>query len=76
MTNVTLSIKEEDLKQARLLALQQGTSLNSVVREFIADYIGRNKRYEELTARILRRAEQSQYRSGKQKRSRDQLHER
>ena len=47
MVNVTLSVDEEDLKQARVLALEQGTSLNAVIRDFIKDYIGRTKRYRQ-----------------------------
>ena len=43
MVNVTLSVDEEDLKRARVLALEQGTSLNAVIRDFIKDYIGRTK---------------------------------
>ena len=50
MTNVTLSIDEEDLKQARVLALQQGSSLNAVIREFLKSYIGRTKCYHRLSS--------------------------
>jgi predicted HicB family RNase H-like nuclease len=34
MTNLTLSINEKVLKKARIQALEQGTSLNALVREF------------------------------------------
>lgn len=76
MTNVTLSVDDEDLKQARVLALEQGTSLNAVIREFIKDYIGRTKRYGQLTERILRAAEHSEFNSGGRTWTRDELHER
>lgn len=76
MTNVTLSIDEEDLKQARILALQQGASLNAVIREFLKNYIGRSERYQQVTDRILQRAEHSQFSSGKHKWTRDELYER
>jgi len=76
MTNVTLSIDEEDLKQARIQALQEGTSLNAVIRGFLRGYIGRNKRYQEITESVLQRAEQSQFSSSDRKWTRDELHER
>jgi len=63
MTNVTLSIDEEDLKQARVLALQQGTSLNAVIREFLESYIGRSQHYHQVTERILKQAEQSRFKT-------------
>ena len=40
MTNLTLSIDDETLKRARIRALEQGTSVNSVVREFLQSYAG------------------------------------
>ena len=76
MTNVTLSIDEENLRQARVLALQQGTSLNAVIRQFIEEYVGDNKRYQQVTRRILQQAGQSQYDRGSHKWTRDALHER
>jgi hypothetical protein len=35
MTNITLSVDQEVLKQACILALQQGTSVNAVIRDFL-----------------------------------------
>ena len=76
MVNVTLSVDEEDLKQARVLALEQGTSLNAVIRDFIKDYIGRTKRYRQVTERILRAAEHSHFDSGGRTWTRGELYER
>ena len=76
MTNVTLSIEQEDLKQARILALQQGSSLNAVIREFIQNYIGRNQHYQQVTERILEKANSSQYRSDGKLHLREELYER
>ncbi len=76
MTNVTLSVDDEDLKQARVLALQEGTSLNAVIRGFLRSYTGRNKRYQEVTESVLRRAEQSRFSGSGRKFTRDELHER
>ena len=76
MTNVTLSIDEEDLRQARVLALQQGSSLNAVIREFLESYIGRTKHFQDLTERIIQQAECSQYHGEGKKWTREQLYER
>lgn len=40
MANLTLTIDEEMLKRARIKALQQGTSVNALVREYLAVYTG------------------------------------
>ena len=76
MTNVTLSVDEEDLKQARILALQQGSSLNAVIRDFLQSYIGRAERYQQVTGRILQQAERSQFNSEGHKWTREELYER
>jgi hypothetical protein len=76
MTNVTLSIDEEDLRQARVLALQQGSSLNAVIREFVKSYIGHSKHYQNAVDRIIHQAESSQYYSEGKKWTRDELYER
>ncbi|MCF6235848.1 MAG: hypothetical protein L3J70_05665 [Gammaproteobacteria bacterium] len=76
MTNVTISIEEEDLKQARMVALQQGSSLNAAIREFVKSYIGNTRRYSQVTERILQRAEQSQFSSEGCEWTREDLYER
>ena len=76
MTNVTLSIDESDLKQARVQALQDGTSLNSVIRDFVKNYIGQTKRYQQVTNRLLEHAEASTFELGTKKLTRDELYER
>ncbi len=38
MSNLTISIDDHLIKQARVRAIQQGTSLSAKIREFIAAY--------------------------------------
>ncbi len=76
MTNVTLSVDQEVLKQARILVLQQGTSVNAVIRDFLKNYIASNQRYQQVTERLLEQAEHSQFESDGRKWMRDRLHER
>lgn len=76
MTNLTLSIEEEDLRKARITALEQGTSLNAVIREFIKEYIDRKQHYQQVTDKILQTMESSDYVGADEKCSRDELYER
>lgn len=41
-TSLTLSIDDGLLREARIRALQQGTSVNAVVREYLEHYVGRS----------------------------------
>ncbi|MDJ0663188.1 MAG: hypothetical protein QNJ75_01430 [Acidimicrobiia bacterium] len=43
MPNLTLAIDDETLKRARIRALEQGTSVNAVVREYLEVYAGIDK---------------------------------
>ncbi|MGH2951128.1 MAG: DUF6364 family protein [Solirubrobacterales bacterium] len=38
MANLTLSIDEQLLRRARIKALEQGTSVNALVRDYLGDY--------------------------------------
>jgi hypothetical protein len=76
MTSVTLSIEEDDLRQARAKALQEGTSLNNVIRGFVKSYIGQTKRYQQVTDRILQHAEASTFELGNKTWTRGDLYER
>lgn len=43
MTNLTLVIDEDILRRARIRALQQGTSVNSLVRDYLAGVAGESE---------------------------------
>jgi plasmid stability protein len=40
MTNLTLSLDEDTLRKARIRALELGTSVNSLVREYLRQLAG------------------------------------
>ena len=40
MANLTIAIEDDLLKKARLKAVEDGTSVNAVVREFLREYTG------------------------------------
>ena len=76
MSNVTLSIEEDDLKQARILALQNGTSLNAVIRDFVKQYINRDTHYQQLTERLLKHTENVNELEGGRDWTREELYDR
>lgn len=58
MSNLTVSVDEHLIKQARVRAISQGTSLSAKVREFLLSYATgtddvMKKRREESTGRLL-----------------------
>ena len=76
MSNVTLSIEEGDLKQARIQALQNGTSLNAVIRDFVKQYINRDTHYQQLTERLLKHTENVNELEGGRDWTREELYDR
>lgn len=74
MINLTITLDENDLKQARLLALQQGKSLNMVIRDFIKDYINGSVHHQQVTQRLLQKARASTFNSGGCRWTRDELY--
>lgn len=74
--NLTLAIEDELLRQARIRALEQGTSVNAVVREYLEHYVGRSARAG--AAGFLAIALRTRASSGAAGRSwsRDELHDR
>lgn len=75
-TNLTLTVEEGLLRQARIRALEQGTSVNAVVREYLEHYAGTSARAG--IAGFLEIAARSQASSGPGGRSwtRDALYDR
>lgn len=52
MANLTLSIDDDLLRRARMKALEDGTSVNAVVRKQIADYVSSRDPADALAAFI------------------------
>jgi antitoxin component of RelBE/YafQ-DinJ toxin-antitoxin module len=73
--NVTLSVDDEIMNQARRHAEAMGTSVNQLVREFLAQLAGRTDP-EVDAAEFERMSRSSQGNSRGWKFSRDELHER
>ena len=43
MTNLTLAIDEETLQKARIRAMQRGTSVNALVRDYLSRLAGESQ---------------------------------
>ncbi|MDX2343069.1 MAG: hypothetical protein QNL12_04710 [Acidimicrobiia bacterium] len=60
MVNLTLAIDKETLKRSRIRALEQGTSVNAVVRDYLEVYAGVDRRQSALSGFVdLARAAES-----------------
>jgi plasmid stability protein len=77
MANLTIAVDKELLKRARVKAIEEGTSVNAVLRDYLERYVGAGTTDAALAA-FADLARQSTASSGPQGRSwdRDELHAR
>jgi len=76
MANVTIALDDELLRQARVKAVLQGTSVNAVIREFLGDWVGGEGKRAASVERIRGALDGGEYRSGGIAWTRSELHER
>ncbi len=76
MANLTITIDEEVLKKARIRALEQGTSVNAVLREYLEGYAGVRESRDAATVELLALSRRARSRRGSRRWSRDELYER
>ncbi len=76
MANLTLTIDEQVLKKARIRALEEGTSVNALVREYLESYTATRRSHEAVVGEILNLSKKSRSRRGSRRWNRDDLHER
>ena len=76
MANLTITVDDEVLQEARIRALKQGTSVNALLRDYLISYAGSSAR--ESISRFLEIARKSKASSGPQGRTwrREDLYER
>jgi hypothetical protein len=53
MANLTIAIEDDILKNARLKAVEDGTSVNAVLREFLREYTGNASARLESAKRLI-----------------------
>jgi hypothetical protein len=76
MKNITLSIEEDVLQEARKIAAERGTTVNAIVRANLAELVRQKKRTRDALKRMRELAEQGGMEIGKKTWNRDDLHER
>jgi len=52
MANLTITVDEETVKRARMRALEEGTSVNAVLRDYLEDYAGVRRERREAWRKI------------------------
>jgi hypothetical protein len=76
MANLTIAVPEEILKSARRRALEQGTSVNAVLRDYLSQFAGAQSAQANAAARVLELSRSAHSGRGKATWTRDDLHER
>lgn len=69
VSNLTLTIDVDVLRRARIRALEQGTSVNAVVREYLAGYAGAHDQESAARQRLLDLSKRTDAGSGRRGRS-------
>lgn len=76
LADLTITIDDELLRLARIRALQQGTSVNAVLRDYLIAYAGAGDVQERALADLLELSLSTASRRGHARRTRDELHAR
>ncbi len=76
MSNLTITVDDEALRRARLKAMEQGTSVNALLRDFIESYAGCRPGQLIALQALLELSVASTARRGKRRWTRDDLHDR
>ena len=64
MANLTVTVDEETVKRARIRALEEGTSVNALLRDYLEDYAGARRERREAWRKIQEIARGSGFSSG------------
>jgi len=75
-TNVTLKIDTELLREARILAAEEGTSISGLLAERLEQAVRERRGYQQARKRALARLRRGLDLQWSPPRSRDELHER
>lgn len=75
-TNITLKFESDLLREVRILAAEEGTSVSALLAERLAEIVRERKAYDRARSRALDRLRDGFDLRWKAPRSRDELHER
>lgn len=76
MANLTITVPEEVLKNARRRALEQGTSVNALLCDYLRQFTGAQPAQAKAAERVLELSRTSRAGRSKSKWTRDTLHQR
>jgi plasmid stability protein len=76
MANLTITVDDQVLKKARLRALERGTSVNALLREYLDRYAGTTSAHEEAVEGLIQLTKTARAGRGRRSWTRDELHER
>ena len=74
--NLTITVDSDLLKKARIRALEEETSVNAVLRQFLEAYAGMGERRRGAVADLLALSGAAMSRRGSARWTRDELYER
>lgn len=74
--NLTIVVDDDTLKRARIRAIQENTSVNAVLREYLTAYAGADRHRTEACERLLALSRACTSRRGGATWTREELHER
>jgi plasmid stability protein len=63
MTNLTISLDEDIIREARVRAIREGTSVSAKIREFLTQYAGQNDAQRQAGEAILAMARSGSYKA-------------
>ena len=76
MANLTLALDDQLLQRARLRALEQGTSVNALLRDYLEAYAGAHRARQQAVSELLEMSIHAESRRGDRRWTRDELHDR
>ena len=76
MADLTIAVPEEVLKSARRRALEQGTSVNALLRDYLSQFAGMQSAHAKAAQRVLELSKSARAGRGKAQWTRDDLHQR
>lgn len=75
MANLTITVDERTLRRARMRALEEGTSVNAVLGEYLEAYAGARREQEEAVRGFLSDARKGGTGSGGRRWTRDEIYD-
>jgi hypothetical protein len=76
MPNLTIAVEDDVLRRARIKALEQGTSVNALLRDYLDAFVGEGASRRLAMRELLDLSESSKSARGGRRWSREELHER